>query len=85
MVVNCSGHAKATSKKDDKQPLGIELQQEESDGLLEVDEEIFSQGCERFVPTMVKKYEGMAAAAEARTAVGNKPATKQTTHKDPGK
>ena len=32
----------------------------EPDGLLKVDEDMFAHGPERFVPTMVKKYENMA-------------------------
>ena len=81
VVVHCSRHTKG--RQNDEQPLAMELQQE-PDGLLEVDEEIFSQqGCERFVPTMVKKYDGMAAAAEVEA--GNKLTRKQTTSDEPRK
>ena len=44
----------------------VEPHNDEPDGFaLNVDEKLLTQGCERFVPTMVKKYESMVAEAEA--------------------
>ena len=60
---------KLTQKHHDEDKEKLCSTENEQDGLIEVDEDMFAtHGPDRFVPTMVKEYEGMATDEQADKA-----------------
>ena len=61
IIIFYTKHCQTKQHNEDKDKLCLAEIKSEPDGLLEVDEDMFAaHGPDRFVPTMVKKYEGMA-------------------------